>query len=148
MAEKPKKHIIDTQEIISLLGAELESLSEDQLLAECGEDYGSVQSMVERFDTIVGDAAARSKRRRLDAARKGYRDAANHPETFSADFSAEQILKLTLSEKRALLERLTGDAGGEMTLAARNENRSETDIDAILRDLLIMGAIDEEGNIK
>lgn len=144
MAGKSTKTVSETEQLIELLSENLDTLSEEELLAECAEDFGSVDVMVKMFDAAVTKATAQAKRARLEAARQGYRNAVEQ----SQQTHGNNVLQLPLKEKRNLLDRLATMVPGQLTLAARNDNDSESDIDAMLRDLIELGAIDEEGNPK
>ena len=47
-------------ELIELLSENLDTLSEEELLDECAEDFGSVDAMVEMFDAAVANATAQA----------------------------------------------------------------------------------------
>ena len=58
------------------------------------------------------------------------------------------ILTLAINDKRALIHQAK-DSVHSLTLAARNEEEmSESDINGVLQDLIDLGVIDEDGNIK
>ena len=59
------------------------------------------------------------------------------------------MILLPLNRKKALVAQLAHSAGAlpeRLTIAARNEDNSEADLDSLLEDLLELGVIDDEGN--
>jgi len=51
-----------SEQLIELLSENLDTLSEEELLAECAEDFGSVDVMVKMFDAAVTKATAHARR--------------------------------------------------------------------------------------
>ena len=47
-------------ELIELLNENLDTLSDEELLAECAEDFGSVDAMEKMFDAAATDATTRA----------------------------------------------------------------------------------------
>ncbi len=59
------------------------------------------------------------------------------------------MVELALEKKRALIDKFAGNDNQlreRLTMAARNEEDSEADIDSFLEDLVELGIIDDEGN--
>lgn len=129
--------------IAEALARDVDAASDAELLAEAAEEHGTAEAAVEDLRNTLKRALDESGRQRLIRARQGY------DQTFPGQ--SAKVIQLPLERKRALLERFakSGAAGGQkVTLAARNEADSEADVDSLLEDLLELGAIDEEGNIK
>ena len=49
-----------SEQLIEMLSENLDTLSEEELLDECAEDFGSVDAMVEMFDAAVVKATAQA----------------------------------------------------------------------------------------
>jgi len=57
---KSTKTVSETDQMIELLSENLDTLSEEELLAECAEDFGNVDVMVKMFDAAVTKATAQA----------------------------------------------------------------------------------------
>jgi len=141
MADDPKKTTLkssilsDIAELLSSLeGAEL-----DEFLREIGEDPDKLFQQGKCARTA---ARLAHSRRRLDAARELLKSRVRP--------NMATILSLDLGQKHALLAQIEKRAQqtGEMTLAARNRQKdSESDVDSFLEACLMLGLIDEQGNL-
>lgn len=122
------------------LAKDLDALSDDELSEEIAAD-GDVEKTVNHMKDLVESAIAESGRRRLARARQAY-DAIGEKQR-------SKVIQLPLNRKKALVAHFanSGEALPErLTLAARNEDNSEADLDSLLEDLLELGVIDDEGN--
>lgn len=129
------------ERLIEALGRDIDAMSDEEILAEAADLYGSTEKAATDTLTIIGAVIAASGKQRLAAARKGY-------DTHVAG-SRPNVVKLPLERKLVLIERFAGndnDVGQKLTLAARNGEAVEADIDSFLEDLIELGLIDEEGN--
>jgi hypothetical protein len=123
------------------LAKDIDALSDDELLAEIGDD-DDVKNRIADMRHLVQSAIAESGRRRLAKARQAY-DATQKRSPRS------NLIQLTLDRKKALVAHFAKDSQTlpeGFTLAARNEGNSEADLDSLLQDLLDLGVIDEDGN--
>ncbi len=122
------------------LAKDLDRLSDNELSEEIAAD-DDVEKTVARMRNLIESAIAESGRRRLARARQAY-DAIGEKQR-------SKVIQLPLNRKRALIAHFAHSAEAlpeRLTLAARNEDNSETDLDSLLEDLLELGVIDEEGN--
>ena len=118
----------------------LESSDED-ILNEARKLYGDVDSEIKKTRTIINAAVMKSRKSRLSLAKKQLEE----NKTIRNDAN---ILSLSISEKRRLINQAK-ESVKNLTLAARNEEEmSESDINGILQDLIDLEVIDESGNIK
>ena len=120
-------------------------LSDSEIIADGNEDYDDVDGVVSRTQHIVKSAIAESGKARMIAAREAYHSAASSE-------PSRNLKLLSFREKMVLMERIAKSKGGSeqsLTLAARNlGNLTENDIDAKLEALLVLGVIDDEGNVR
>jgi hypothetical protein len=122
------------------LAKDLDTLSDDELTEEIAAD-SDVAKTVNHMRGLVESAIAEAGRRRLAKARQAY-DAV-------AEKQRSKVIQLPLSRKKELVAHFAHSAGPlpeRLTLAARNEDNSEADLDSLLEDLLELGVIDDEGN--
>ena len=143
MADKTIDKAKEADNLLRILGENLEHMSDDELLAEAVDDFGSVDAMVSAFDGIVSKAAAEARRNRLTAARSGYQATREQQQTAEG-----RVFQFSSTHKRAVIARANDMRHGQITMAARNEQDSEADLDKIIQDLIDLGAIDQEGNPK
>lgn len=117
--------------------------SDEEILTEAGEVYGSADAAVARVQGALAAALKRSGRRKLEQARAEVRAAREARATAS-------VVELPVAEKRKILERFAGNDNPireKLTMAARNGVPiGENEIDGMLEDLVELGAIDEQGN--
>lgn len=123
------------------LANDVDNMSDQEILKEAAERHGSVEQAAASVRAIVASAIASAGKQRLHALRKAY----------DAEIGARQsnVVRLPLERKRALLERFAKNDNAlqkKLTLAARNEEDSEADLDSFLEDLVRLGVIDEQGN--
>ena len=122
------------------LAKDLDRLSADQLSEELAAE-GDIEKTVGHMRNLVESAIAEGGRRRLARARQAY-DAIEGKQR-------SKVIQLPLNRKKALIADFARSAEAlpeRLTLAARNEDNSEADLDSLLEDLLELGVIDEEGN--
>jgi hypothetical protein len=123
------------------LAKDIDALSDDELLAEIAADE-DVKGRVAHMRHLVQSAIAENGRRRLAKARQAY-DAARKTAQRS------NVNQLPLDRKKTLVAHFTRSSQAlpeGFTLAARNEDDSEADLDSLLQNLLDLGLIDEDGN--
>lgn len=117
------------------------NLSDEELLKESQDEFDDVASEILNTRNAINSAILKSNKSRLSAAKEQLeqkRKATNQ----------NNILTLSLNDKRALIHQAK-ESVDSLTLAARNEEEmSESDINGVLQDLIDLGVIDENGNIK
>jgi hypothetical protein len=120
---------------------DVDALSDEEVTAEVAAD-GDVEKAANRVKNLVESAISASGRRRLTKARQAY-------EAATAKVRPK-VIQLPLNRKKALIAQFA-DASAfpeKLTLAARNADNTEADIDGLLQDLLELGVIDDEGNLR
>lgn len=126
------KNINDS--IRQLLSENLESLSDDEILEECIEDYGTIEKMTSIFNEIFSKANKTASNQKMIT-------------TNQNDIQKTNVFDLSLDTKRALLQEISISLSGKLTMAARNAEGTGDDIDRKLEDLIELNVIDQEGNI-
>lgn len=119
----------------------VDALSDKELMEEVAAD-GDVEKVVSHVKVLVESAIAESGRRRLTRARRAY-DAVTAKDR-------PIVMQLPLSRKKALVAKFADSSTfpEKLTLAARNADNTEADIDGLLQDLLELGVVDDEGNLR
>lgn len=119
---------------------DVDHLSDEELEAEIFEEFGDPKVLARNIRASIESTFASRGKQRLTSARNAL-DARRVQ-------SLATIVDLPLTDKKALYERLRQNDENNLTLAARNEEDSEADLDSILEDLRDLGVIDDEGNIQ
>jgi len=130
----------DINRIRELLSENVDSLSEEELIKEIIEDYGSEENALRAFDDISNSAIANAGKVRLASAREMF-DKLNSEST-----ATSRVSQLTYEQKVVVLERVRQRANEfpeELTRAARGELGDETDIDSTLEDLEFLGFLED-----
>jgi hypothetical protein len=125
------------------LARDIDQLSDDDLLREATDDYGDSEKATLATKNLFQGAISHYGKHRLAAARKAYR-------TQSAK-GGSRVFRLPLERKRELIEgfaRNDNQLREKLTMAARNQEDFEADIDSFLEDLIELGVIDDEGNVR
>lgn len=119
--------------------------SDTEIIAEANEDSDDVDGVVSKVQHVIKRAIAMSGKSRMATAKEAYH-------AVSSSEPIKHFKLLSFQEKVALMERAAKRKDGSeesLTLAARNlENLTENDLDAKLEALLILGVIDDEGNVS
>lgn len=124
------------------LADDVDKLTDEELLAESTENGDDVEAIAERVGELISDAIAEVGGRKLAAARAGYEARTLRP--------SAKVLQWSLEKKRELMFRFAESDHAvkkKLTLAARNGEETEADVDSFIEDLLELGAIDDEGNV-
>lgn len=129
--------------LIQLFEEDLERKTEEGILIEAAQEFGSVEEMEAHFDSLLKSAEKQVKSQRLVNAKVGYQEAVQN----ERHKKTSDVLMWPLAQKLALLKTIH-ERNSALTLAARNDENSEDDINAILEDLIELKAIDGEGNIQ
>lgn len=127
--------------VANTLADDILNLSDEEILKEAQDEFDDVASEISSTRIAINSAILKSNKSRLSAAKEQLeqkRKATNQ----------NNILTLTLNDKRALIHQAK-ESVHSLTLAARNEEEmSDSDINGVLQDLIDLGVIDEDGNIK
>ena len=122
---------------------DLMALSDEELLAEVREGGADPEALAKEFREKIEQKIAIDSKARLTTAREEMK-AARSARASSA------VVRLPSARKQQILGQFAANDGQlqqRLTMAARKgEGASEREIDDILRDLLDLGAIDDEGN--
>lgn len=130
----------DVDKIRELLSENVDSLSEEELIKEIIEDYGSEENALKTFEDVSNSAIAKARKAKLASAREMF------DELNSESTSLSRISQLTYEQKVLVLERVRQRANEfpeELTRAARGELGDEMDIDSTLEDLEFLGFLDD-----
>jgi len=125
------------------LARDVDKLTNDELFREAADSHGNTDMAVSATRGVIEAAIAAHGKRRLMAARQAYKA--------HIDSVKSKVIEIPSDRKRALLDRFANNdiqLQEKLTMAARNETDKETDIDSFLEDLVELGVIDEEGNIR
>ncbi len=131
------------ERLADALSRDVDQLTDEELLREAQEDYGDSDKAALATKNIIREAIAAQGKRRLAAARRAY-EAQNAKE-------GAKVFALSTERKRELVERFASNDDQlreKLTMAARNQENLEDDIDSFLEDLIELGVIDDEGNIR
>lgn len=125
------------------LARDVDRLTDDELIWEAAESYGDPEKAAAEIRGSIEAAITAHGKRRLAAARQAYKA---HTNTVRS-----KVFELPLERKRALIDRFASNDNQlreRLTMAARNEENLEDDIDSFLEDLVELGVIDDEGNVR
>lgn len=131
------------ERLADALARDVDQLTDEELLREAKEDYGDPDEAIFATKNIIQQAISAHGKRRLTAARRAY-------EAQSAKVGAK-LFELSTERKRELVERFASNDNKlreRLTMAARNQENLEDDIDSFLEDLIELDVIDDEGNVR
>lgn len=131
------------ERLADALARDVDQLTDEELLREAQEDYGDSDKAALATKNIIREAIAAQGKRRLAAARRAY-EAQNAK-------GVAKVFALSTERKRELVERFASNDNQlreKLTMAARNQENLEDDIDSFLEDLIELGVIDDEGNVR
>lgn len=127
--------------VANTLADDILNLSDEELLQEAQDEFDDVASVISSARVAINSAILKSNKSRLSAAKAQL-------EQKRKGTNQNNVLTLTLNDKRALIYQAK-ESVHSLTLAARNEEEmSESDINGVLQDLVDLGVMDENGNIK
>ncbi|HEX3367847.1 hypothetical protein [Phenylobacterium sp.] len=122
---------------------DLMALSDDDLLREVREDEGDPERLATEMREQLQARVVRENKARLVNARSALNIA-------RAARAGANVISLPLTQKQQILSKFAAADGRlreRLTMAARKgEGATEREIDDILKDLVDLGAIDDEGN--
>lgn len=115
--------------------------SDEEVLSDAHQKYDDVNTEVSKTKALIKSAIMKSRKSKLALAEKQLIENKNTTKL-------NNVLTLPVDSKRKIIEEAKKSVGS-LTLAARNEEEtSETDTDSVLQDLIDLGVIDDNGNIK
>ena len=129
--------------LCNALADDMDSISDEEMLAELEEAGEDGDAIAKHADQLITEAIAKVGRRKLESARAGY--VARHIGHHS------NILQWPVERKRHLIQHFAQNDAAldrKLTLAARKGKNTETDIDSFIEDLIDLGVIDADGNVK
>lgn len=130
------------ERLCNTLADDIDAMSDEELLAELKEAGEDANAIATRTGALVADAIVNSGRRKLAAARAGYKA--------QKAGQSGNILQWPVERKRALIQRFAENDNAlkqKLTLAARKGEDTEADMDSFIDDLIDLGVIDDEGNV-
>lgn len=130
------------ERLCNTLADDIDAMSDEELLAELKEAGEDADAIATRTGALVADAIVNSGRRKLAAARAGYKA--------QKAGQSGNILQWPVERKRALIQRFAENDSAlkqKLTLAARKGEDTEADMDSFIDDLIDLGIIDGEGNV-
>lgn len=143
MTEQNRQALEKLARLIDVMIDQDATLSDEEIREEAKAEFGSVDAAVSYVDDLFEAAimkAGRQNRERAQAAIRAAKQAAVNG----------NLLAWPLTRKQKVLQAHAQAAAGQKTglaLAARNGGEmSEADLDAYLKNLIELGAIDDEGN--
>lgn len=121
-------------------------LSDEETIVEAKEEHGDPSEEISRLRGVIRNAL-------LSAAKAKLEDAKNQLNTYNTGVRKNNVIKLSINEKRNIIERFTTqdpELTKKLTLAARKGEgvQTENDIEGMFEDMLELGLIDEDGNPK
>lgn len=131
------------ERVADALARDIDQLTDEELRRETKEDYGDPDKAIFATKNVIQQAISAHGKRRLAAARRAY-------EAQSAKVGAK-LFELSTERKQELVERFASNDNKlreRLTMAARNQESLEDDIDSFLEDLIELGVIDDEGNVR
>ncbi|MEQ8353984.1 MAG: hypothetical protein RH942_00490 [Kiloniellaceae bacterium] len=131
------------ERLADALCRDIDHMSDAELLREVVDDFSNPEQTALDIKRQVGQLVSEFGRKRLVDARRGYEAATSG--------AMQRSHALSLERKRELVERFAAsdsDLREKLTMAARNQEDFESDIDSFIEDLIELGVIDREGNIS
>ena len=142
MTKEQNKAREKLERLCNTLADDIDAMSDEELLAELKEAGEDADAIATRTGALVADAIVNSGRRKLAAARAGYKA--------QKAGQSGNILQWPVERKRALIQRFAENDSAlkqKLTLAARKGEDTEADMDSFIDDLIDLGIIDGEGNV-
>ncbi len=127
--------------VADILADDILESSDEEILSDAHQKYDDVNAEVGKTKTLVKSAIMKIRKSKMVLAEKQLIENKNTTKL-------NNVLTLPVDSKRKIIEGAKKSVGS-LTLAARNEEEtSETDTDSVLQDLIDLGVIDDNGNIK
>lgn len=131
------------ERLADALARDVNQLTDEELLREAKEDFGDAEKAALATKNTIREAIAAYGKRRLAVARRAYESQTTR--------GTAKVFELSTERKRELVERFASNDNQlreKLTMAARNQENLEDDIDSFLEDLIELGVIDDEGNVR
>lgn len=127
------------KKITDALTEDVVNSSDDEILSQAVESFGSIEEADLIARNFIDKALEIAGKKVLVSARKN----------ITNSFELRKIKSnLSIQQKRELIDRLML-TNNELTLAARKgTEQTDDDVDSLIEDLIELGEIDENGNIK
>ena len=138
--DEARRHI---ERLADALAREIDQLTDEELLREVKEEYGDPEKAALATKNLIQEAVTAHGKRRLAAARTAYEA--------QRGGGGSKVLELSAERKRELIDRFASNDNQlreKLTVAARKQEDLEADIDSFLEDLIELGVIDGEGNVR
>ena len=127
--------------VADILVSDILQASDEEIVSEAHKVFDDVDSVISEARNIIDASVMKSRKSKLTAARAQL-------EKSKGTKQETNVLLFSISDKRKLISQAKNSVDS-LTLAARNEEKvSEADADGILQDLIKLGVIDEDGNLK
>ena len=143
MNKSQNEAIEKLKRLCNSLADDMDSMSDEEMLAELEEAGEDADAIATRADELVAEAIAKVGRRKLEAARAGYM-AKMQPASYRG-----RVLQWPVNRKLALIQSFAQNDDAfkqKVTLAARKGKDTETDLDSFIEDLIELGVINDRGN--
>lgn len=115
--------------------------SDEEIIAQLNDEEGNAANAIAHTKEVAKKAILMSRKSRLKQAQEAVKQSCNVEQNTN-------VFALPIEKKKEFIENAKRN-NNELTLAARNEeDMSENDTDTILQDLIELGIIDENGNLK
>lgn len=131
------------ERLADTLERDVDQLTDEEVLREAAEEYGDSEKAVLEIRHLVQESISAYGQRRLAAAREAYQAESAKSEL--------KVFELSTERKQKIVEQFADNDNQfreKLTLAARNQEDFEADLDSFLEDLIELGAIDDEGNVR
>lgn len=143
MRKKSEEAKLQLSRLSDALALDVDNLTDEELFEEFENMDCDPKTVMSDIQALIGRAVTDYRKQRLASARAG----------FDAHKSRcrSTIVQLPVDVKKALVDRFAANNDQlqeKLTIAARNEDDIQADIDSFLEDLVELGVIDDEGNIK
>ncbi len=145
MNKNQNEAIEKLERLCNALADDVDAMSDKELMAELQEAGEDTDAIAKRTRGLIADAIAKFGRQKMETARAGY-EAEMHQTGHG-----NKVLYWPLSRKHQLIQHFAQNNDTlkqKLTLAARQEKDSEADMDSFIEDLIDLGMIDDEGNVK
>jgi len=140
---KDQKNMREKLERLSnSLADEIDAMTDEEFESELEEASEDLIDIANRTRTLINNAMDNIGRQKLISARAGYEQHKSEDH--------DNILQWSHERKQKLIHQFSQDDNDfeqKLTLAARNEGDTESDIDSIIEDLIELGIIDDKGNL-
>ena len=131
------------ERLADALARDVDQLTDEDVLREATEEHGDPNKAALAAKNLIQEAITAHGKRRLATARTAYQA--------ERERGGSKVFELSAERKRELIDRFASNDNQlreKLTMAARNQEDMEADIDSFLEDLVELGVIDDEGNVR